>query len=250
MTSNTDSIISPNPPRRSWTATRWTIVAGLHDALEVERKASWEYLEATYRAPMVSYVRSVLRRITGSSKIAQDAEEVVQDFLANCFEKAWLSRADPDRGTFRAFTKRLLYVAAIGHLRKLNRIKEAGGPGVEFFEIRDDDRIDDLTPEEQAEVDEFDRSWFKTTFDHALKTLEEKRPRYHTVIRDLLDNDGVPSADLGERVQAVRNQQFSLVLHRSRKRFREILGKELSQTVKDQKGLDEEYETLIRFLLG
>lgn len=243
------SILSRTPPKRqSWISTRWSMVAGLHAQPEIQWQASWRYLVETYRAPMERYVRAVLSRRTGQTNVAEQAKDIVQDFLTTCFEKEWLARADPDRGRFRAYAKKLLRRYALGYVRKEKALKRSPAPGKQTFEIREGDRVENLTPDEQAELDEFDRSWFKVAFDRALQRLGEERERYQIVILDLQHTGGEGSDDLAERV-GVRRQQLPVLVHRARKRMRHHFVEELAQTVGDQDLFEEEYKELLPYMV-
>ena len=75
---------------------RWTLIQQVNDQTPAESRLALEELCQQYAQPVLAFVQ---RRV-GSR---QEAEDVTQEFFAQLINGQLLSKADPDRGTFRAF---------------------------------------------------------------------------------------------------------------------------------------------------
>ena len=90
-----------------YTETRWSIVRLLAGEPEAENRDStwhqaWGTLCRMYQDAMEGLVRRVLKARGGAVRV-DEAEDVVQAFLAACVEKNYLLKADPRIGKFRTF---------------------------------------------------------------------------------------------------------------------------------------------------
>jgi DNA-directed RNA polymerase specialized sigma24 family protein len=196
---------------------------------------------------MERYVRRVLSRTTGRQASLEEAADIVQEFLGACVKGQWLSRADPTKGRFRAYLQTLLRRYTYRVLKRGAAQKRSPGPGRQVYELLEEEDRRALTPEEQAELDDFARGWVKIAVDQALARLAEENERYKVVILDLIQTDGEGSDDLALRVD-VRHGQLPVLKHRARKRFCAIFEEELAQTVGDQEAFEEEWKAVTAFL--
>jgi len=130
-------ILDPKPPGGlAWATTRWSIVSNLDEREDPHWDVSWAYLAEHYERPMTIYARRLLARAPGGAASAQDAPDVVQAFLTACIEKDWLSRADPQRGRFRAYVQVLLRRYVTRWLRRrLARKRQPGRRGSGVFRL-------------------------------------------------------------------------------------------------------------------
>ena len=166
---------------------------------------------------MERYAASVLARTRGRAS-AEEAAEVVQGFLAACLEKGWLERADPGRGSFRAFVRTLLRRYVYARLREGQaRARTLSLDAGDLAEPADD---------EQPDLDAFDRGFVEIAVERALARLLRERERYHAVVADLIATDGEGSSDLPGRL-GVSDAQFPVLRHRARKRFARLFEDEL-----------------------
>jgi len=83
------------PPGAQFRTTHWSIVldAGPQSA---QRSEALDRFCRAYWYPLYAYVR---RR----GFVAQDAEDLTQDFFHHLLASDWVSRADPSKGRFRTF---------------------------------------------------------------------------------------------------------------------------------------------------
>jgi DNA-directed RNA polymerase specialized sigma24 family protein len=226
------------PPRRDWATTQWSAVVGLTPAAPERREASWTWLATTYQVPLERYAAGVLARVRGRSS-ADEAAEVVQDFLATCLEKRWLERADRSRGSFRAFVRVLLRRFVYAGLR--------GGRSAARTLSLDAASVEEPAGEDRSAVEAFDREFVRVAVDRALETLRQERERYHAVIVDLIATDGQGSADLAARM-GVSSAQLPVLRHRARKRFARLFEEEVAATVGDDDAFDDEWRVLAPYL--
>lgn len=238
------SILEETPPRRDdWIGTRWSLVARLDQRGTPAWESSWRDLVAAYQPAMERYVQRVLVRDAGRA----EASDIVQEFLAACAEKDWLSRADPARGRFRAYLQVLLRRYTYRVLKRAHAQRRAPGEGQEQHALLDGEALAPVTPAEQAELDEFSRTWVEIAVERTLASLAQENERYRVVIQDLIATGGEGSADLGQRV-GLRRQQVAVLRHRARARFGRLFVEELAATVGDQDAFDEEWRAIRRFL--
>jgi RNA polymerase sigma-70 factor (ECF subfamily) len=178
-------------------------------------------------APAVrSYLRAILRR-------AEDVDEVTHDFLLRVVQRGF-RHADPDRGRFRDYLKTCLRHAALNHLRRAPR----GGHHMEALAAVL------AGPDTLRQADELwlaewrtcllDRAW------HALDCHERRtRDNYdHTALRLAADYPDDDSTMLATRAAArlgrpLRADAFRKQVSRARRRFAELLVREIAKTLRD-----------------
>lgn len=231
------------PPSRGWNATRWSMVTSLTDRADPRWQTSWTTLAEGYRRPLEAYTRRVLARGPGGSAAAQDAGDVVQDFLTTCVEKAWLSRADPEKGRFRAFIQTLLRRYITGLTRQRLAQKRSPGDGRRLLPLQPGDQGRGLVAENPEDLAAFDRSWTEVAIERALSRLRDENARYHTVIRNLIDTGGEGETELAGQL-GLRRAQLPVLKHRARRRFSALFEDEFRATVSDPEAFDEEWRVL------
>ena len=241
-------LLGRQPPRRDdWTETRWTVIATLAEREDPAWEASWTHLVDHYRPPMERYVRRLLIRLRRTRVSEEEVAEYVQGFLAECACKNSLATADAERGRFRAFIQTLLKRYLHRRHRHATARKRNPGPGRATLEIQDYDLVDETTPDDRAELAEFDRGWVKVAIDRALERLGEAHVRYQVIVEDLLATDGEGSPDLAERVETTPGH-LSVIRYRARRRFRDLFAEELAATVGDPDAFQEEWRALAPYM--
>ena len=171
------------------------------------------------------------------------------------FKENWLQHADRKRGRFRSLLLRSLQNFLINAAEKTQARKRGGN--AEFISWHDwmlespsqlsgsEQALESLPPERL-----FDFNWATTVVEHALQRLREECESkgklwlfqalspHLTDVRDEVSYAKL-SAELGIADTAVKKQ-----LHNMRQRYRSLLRAEVSQTVEDPAGVDDE----IRYL--
>ena len=235
------------PARDDWTDTSWSVIHALAARDDPQWESSWTHLVDCYRPPMERYVRRRLIRLRRTKVSEEEVAEVVQGFLAECVLKNSLATADAQRGRFRAFVQTLLKRYLYRQHRHASARKRNPGPGRATVSIREGDLVDRITPEDQAELAEFDRGWVKVAVDRALRRLGEVHVRYQVIVEDLLATEGVGSPDLAARVETTPSH-LSVLRYRARRRFQELFQEELAATVGDPEAFREEWRALAPYM--
>jgi DNA-directed RNA polymerase specialized sigma24 family protein len=228
-------------------ATRWSMVlaAGNWRADSAAHRAMGE-LAAVYWFPLYAYVR---RAGLG----AAEAQDVVQGFFVQVLERDALAGVGREKGKFRSFLLASLknYLA---NKRDLAAAQKRGG-GRHMLSIDTPDAearyavqaADELTPERA-----FERRWAWALLDRVLAAL---RADYHAAgkgaVFEALKGTLTATAEGPDYEQLGRQLNMSkaalqVAAHRLRRRYRELLRREIGETVAGPELIDEE----IAYLLG
>jgi len=192
-----------------------------------------------YWQPLYAYVRR-------SGKDAEAAKDLVQGFLALLLSKHSFEQASPNGRRFRSFLLASLRNYLVSEARKQQATKRGGGVDLVPLEIEQAEEMfgtqsaEALTPEAS-----FDRQWAQTVWTRAVQRLREEqrargKERLFEALKPGLTEDRRPrhsqaAAALGLPVTAV-----ALAMHRLRRRLKELVLEELSQTVGSHGDLDVE----------
>lgn len=219
--------------RGSFATTRWSLVAraGGGEANDERGRALGQLCE-TYWYPVYAFARR-----GGASE--HDARDLVQEFFTRLLERGGLAGADAARGRFRTYL-----LAAFRHFRsnereRLGARKRGGGRSVfslddELAERRLRDELVDGDDPERA----YRRSWAQTLLKQVLERLREEyaasgkgalfeRLRPGLQGEEVLGHRAV-AEELGTTEGAVR-----VAAHRLRRRFGELLEREIVHTLDD-----------------
>jgi len=229
-------------------ATRWSVVLTAADQQAGTRsRRALEELIRAYWFPLYAFVRR-----QGESPEA--AEDVIQEFFARLLEKDFLAHVDRSKGRFRSFL-----LAAVKHFLSNERsrrraIKRGGGRGVALDAMDTEARygvepVDRMTPERV-----FERQWALTVLDHVLGRLRDAYVRagkagLYDAIAPCLTQDarGIPYETLAQEL-AMTEGAVRMAVHRLRRRYRDLLRKEIAQTVDSPEQVDEELSFLLNSL--
>jgi DNA-directed RNA polymerase specialized sigma24 family protein len=221
--------------------TRRSLVPPPEDRSDPKWEASWRFLFEQYTPAMQRYVRALLKRAAEADP--DTAADVVQDFLARCLEKGWLSEKAGDIRCFRAYLQTQLRRFTHDHLDWVHR-KKRHPPGPLGSE--EELRAVSTTEDDPAAL-ELDRGWVDVAIERALATLAQGNETYHAIIDDLLRTDGEGSDDLAERL-ARSPRDVAYLKYRARARFAKLFAEELRATVRDDGTFEELLATLSPFL--
>ncbi len=122
-------------------------------------------LAAAYWRPVYKFIRVALGRQNEAAK------DLTQDFFATVFRPEWMSRADPQRGSFRTFLLASLKNFVRDADKHRGAQKRGGGAQVVPIDaVEEDDRPAGAATPEQA----FARSWADTLLAEGLADLEHE----------------------------------------------------------------------------
>lgn len=218
--------------------TRWSVVLRAGHATP-DANAALAVLCRTYRAPVLTYIR---RR-----GYADDAaEDLAQAFFTQFIEHAWHTRADPARGRFRSFLLTAVKRYLIDCDQEARRLKRGGAFRFETLsETIGSDLPSDETPDQA-----FERDWALAVLNNAFARLRAeaeqlgKAQLFEHLSPFLVERpDDADYADAAAAL-AMRRNTLAVAVHRLRRRLRELVHEEISDTTVDGDGLGEELNTL------
>lgn len=205
-----------------------------------------EGLCEVYWFPLYAYVR---RRGYGK----EDAEDLTQAFFADLLRRRDFSRADAERGKFRAFLLASLQHFLANERDRSRRLKRGGGALHFSLDWQDADMRFGIADAASATPNEaFDREWAVALLERVLGRLQKewmvdgKRERFERMKEFLTSDMGETpqtevAAELGMEEGALR-----VAVHRMRKRYRELLRNEVGHTLADPTMAKEELAVLLR----
>jgi DNA-directed RNA polymerase specialized sigma24 family protein len=231
--------------------TRWTLVSRSRGS-EPEARAALSELCEAYYAPVVAFLRR-------DGRDEDAARDLAHDFFAKLLVGDTIKEADPLRGRFRTYL-----LAALKHFAADQRDRALAakrGGGVAHVVIDSDAgptgaglQIEDagMALPDAA----FDRQWALTVLARALNTLstemqESGKTDAFQKLKPFLSGDGdTPPISEVASGMGVTEDALKMAIHRMRKRFRDAVKKEISQTVTEPGCMDEEMQSLMSALRG
>lgn len=209
-------------------ATRHTMLPPPPSRSDPGFERSWRHLFDTYTPAMRRYVATLVRGVSGAAA-EDDADDVVQAYLASALEGGWLAvHADRIR-SFRSFLKMQLFRFTCDWI-EARRAKKRTAPGTE------------APPEALAAAvgrgagpadADFDAALVDAAVGQALSRLAQRSEDQAEVVRELLRTAGEPGNDLGARLGREPGALAALV-RRARVAFAELLAETLRETVRDE----------------
>ena len=216
-----------------------------HTAVAQEALAS---LYQIYWYPLYAYAR---RR----GRSPDDARDVVQSFFVSLLERRDFSRVDRERGRFRAFLLASLKHYLANEFARQQTLKRGGRATVASLSCDGaEDRYaleptDAMTPEML-----YERRWALTVIDQVLSALREdwrrrgREPLFDALRECLL---GTPPAggyaETAARL-AISEGAVKTAAHRLRRGFQAHLRQQVTATLSESGGVDDEIRGLIRAL--
>ena len=233
------------PPRAKFQTTSWSLVlTAAHDPSAGSRPAL-ERLCETYWNPVFAFIRR-------SGYDRDQAQDLTQAFFALLLEKNFLEVADPQRGRFRSFL-----LTAVKHFLSNERdraqaLKRGGGEiPVSIDLLASEASFDPTGSDAETPEDLFERRWALSLLEHAMSRLRSEFSAGRSGQFDKLvpflsrDSDGARyeelAAEFGVSAGALRT-----LVHRMRRRYRDLVRAEIAETVATSDEVDDE----IRFLMS
>jgi RNA polymerase sigma factor (sigma-70 family) len=228
--------------------TRWTVVLAAGGRGTPQADVALEELCRTYWYPLYVYVRR-------QGHAREDAEDLTQAFFARLLEKNYLEGVSNDGGKFRAFLLVAVKRFLANEWDRANRQKRGGGVAPLSLDWQDADTRYQINPADNISPDKlFDRAWAMTVLERVITRLREEHTadgkaamysqleRFLMMGKDAISYDAVATS-LGMTDGAVR-----VAVHRMRRRYRELLREEITQTLSDPALAEEEMQALFSAL--
>ena len=235
-----------NRHHSAFSTTLWSVVLDARDRDMEKAAAALHQLCCIYWYPIYAYIR---RR--GSN--FHEAEDLTQGFFEHLLEGDLLKNVKHDKRKFRSFLLTALNNFLSNEWDKRRSLKRGGQHSIISLDevtaegLFSSEPAGDLTPEKL-----FDREWASMMIDKVFAQLKEeyKSPQNARLLarfEPFLTQEVTPgvygqlSAELGMNQGAAK-----VALHRLRRRFGELLRREVETTLSDSADIDEE----VRYLLS
>src|SRR5437870_7404336 len=222
--------------------TRWTLVVAAADPQRKEARSALVSLCEGYWYPLYAYLR---RR----GYVADQAQDLTQDFFLRVLEGRYLDRADPEKGRFRSFILTSLKFFVADEEDRHRAHKRGGGVLVPLEFSSGEQRYQREPAHDETPERIFERRWALTVLDRVVEKLREEfvhhgRPEHFERLKVfLLGQSDAPYAALAREMNTSEGA-LKVAIHRLRKRYRELFRQEIADTVADP----AEVESELRFL--
>jgi len=227
--------------------THWTMVLTASESSPQADEALAKLCQ-TYWYPLYLFIRR-----QGHSP--EDAQDLVQSFLAQLVQKRFFKNADREKGKFRSFLLITLKRFMANEWDRANRLKRGGGLQIVSLDGEETENrylataADEMSPERA-----FERQWALTLLEQVFKKLKDDFAKAGKA--EIFD--GLKASLSGERREmsyAEIGRQLSMTegsvkvsVHRLRQRYRELLWLEIANTVDSPQAVDEEIRHLFAAL--
>ncbi|MCZ7641322.1 MAG: hypothetical protein M5U12_37860 [Verrucomicrobia bacterium] len=240
----------PGPADRTvqFATTHWSLVFAAGHGGSAEARQAMAELCGIYWYPLYAYARH-----KGTS--ADAAEELTQGFFEHLLAHDVVASAVAARGRFRAFLLRCFQNFAASEHARATRVKRGGGrpllsldvPGVEARVAR---QLADPRDPEQL----YERHWALAVLEEAMRQLREAfaaegRARAFELLAPRLsgERDGTSAAEVAQQLGTTESS-VNVMVHRLRRRYREVLYRVVLRTVDSPTEVQEELRHLLRVL--
>jgi RNA polymerase sigma-70 factor (ECF subfamily) len=225
--------------------TQWHIVLAAKNGNSPEADAALEELCRVYSPALFAYLRR-------SGYTFADAQDLAQEFLSRFVHKEWLNHLEDQRGKFRSFLLTFLKHFLSDERRRASAQKRGGGKILISLDACEADERDSIGPVDGLTPDQiYERRWAQAMMTRALEQLREEYARrgksalfehlkeQHPGERGANSHASI-ARDLAMTTQAVKN-----ALHSFRRRYAELMRREVAQTVLDPREVSDELDHLV-----
>lgn len=228
--------------------THWSLVLAAGQGGSGAARHALAELCRTYWYPLYAYARH-------KGTPADAAQDLTQGFFEHFLEHELVCSADATKGRFRAFLLRCFQNFAASEHARATRQKRGGGqpllsldaPGAEARFARE------LSDPRSPEV-LYERHWAVAVLDETLRRLREEfvaegRERTFDLLAPRLsgERDGGSCADLAVQLGTTEGT-VRVMVHRLRRRYREVLNGVVLRTVDSPSEVSEELRHLLEVL--
>jgi RNA polymerase sigma factor (sigma-70 family) len=228
--------------------TRWTLVVAAGDPHRKEARSALVSLCEHYWYPLYAYLR---RR----GYPADQAEDLIQEFLIRVLEGRYLDRADPGKGRFRSFILTSLKFFAADEGDRQRAHKRGGGTIVPLEVSSGEERYQREPSHDETPERIFERRWALSVLDGVMEKLRDefvhhgRQEHFERLKVFLLGHSDGPYAALAREMNTSEGA-LKVAIHRLRKRYRELFRQEIADTVADPTEVESELRFLAAALMG
>jgi RNA polymerase sigma factor (sigma-70 family) len=246
------SVVPDQPPRAAFPTTRITLIEAARADATSEARDALSLLCSAYWYPIYAYIRRLGYR-------PEDAEDLTQGFFARVLEKHYLRDFERERGRFRSFLLGALKHFVANERDRAQADKRGGASTtlpldavLHLAEHRYNlEPRHDLSPEKL-----FERQWALAVLGRAQQRLQAEAERDGKAAQFERLKSSLTGDDLGAGYRSIANDlnttegAIKVIVHRLRRRFRELLREEISHTVDDPAEVGHELRDLLAALRG
>jgi RNA polymerase sigma-70 factor (ECF subfamily) len=243
-----DSNQSDSP--RTFATTRWSVVLVAGQKSSPDADAALATLCETYWFPLYAYVRRRGHNVG-------EAQDLTQEFFARLLEKDYVTAADPERGRFRAFLLTSFKHFLSKERDKARAQKRGGGRFPLSLDLASGESryavgpTDTLTPEQL-----YDRQWTVALLDRIMRRLEEEmresgKADWFERLKGFIAG-GSGGATYAKTAESLGTTEAAakMATHRMRQRYRELLRREIAETVEHVADVEDEIRSLFAAFSG
>lgn len=228
--------------------THWTAVLAAGRGSSRQADVALEELCRTYWYPLYAYVRR-----QGHSR--ENAEDLTQGFFARLLEKNYLEGVRSDKGKFRAFLLVAVKRFLANEWDRANRQKRGGGVMPLSLDWQDADSRYQINPADNLSPDKlYDRAWAVIVLERVITRLRdengaESKAKLYEQLKPFLmmGKSEIPYAQAAAALKLTEGA-VRVAVHRLRRRYRELLREEITQTLANPAQADEEMQSLFNAL--
>ncbi len=229
-------------------STHWSLVVQSAEGSSPEARAALESLCGAYWYPLYAFIR---RRGHGPDQAA----DLVQGLFTHLLEHKAFAAADPSRGRLRTFLLAVCRNFLADQDDERRAQKRGGGQSIVSIDRTDAEGRYLAEPADTVTPDRlFDRAWALAMLERVLGQL---RREYDTAgKRQLFERlepllaggkGGEPLAGIAAPL-AMSEGAVQVAVHRLRRRYRELVREEITATIDDPGGIDDEIRNLFSAL--
>lgn len=217
---------------RAFGQTAWTVILLARDKKELGA------LVERYWKPCYYYVRR-------KGHDVEDAKDLTQGFFGDFIERDALARVTKSKGKFRSFLLACLEHYLSNEYDRRKALKRGVKPLSLDFEGAEEmlRRAGESSPEQA-----YRREWAVGLINRALAALKEEMGSRFDALREYI-TAGQPGTvkDVAARL-GLSESNVKVIIHRSRRRYRDLLKEEVARTVERKGEVDEELRELFAAL--
>ncbi len=219
--------------------TRWSVILAAQDSGSPSAEAALARLCEVYWYPIYAFLRR-----KGHS--CHEAEDLTQGFFAHVLRREWLRNVGPEKGRFRTFVLRCLTNFVINQ----PRIK----PTVPIDLAGAEERYAAEPSHNISPSRLFELRWAVTLLDQSLDRLRKedaaagRAARFDALVPYLSKETAPGSFSQLANALGISEEAARQDVSRLRKRYREAIRNEISETVSGREEVNAELEYLMRVL--
>jgi RNA polymerase sigma factor (sigma-70 family) len=220
--------------KRGFQATLWTVVLKAkghsRDALEELIKIYWK--------PVYVYIRRW-------GYPSEEAKDLSQGFFSDLLERDFLRGVSPEKGRFRTFLLTVLKRYLINESERKRAQKRGGGKAVLSLDYSRAERDFTIMPtSDETPERSFNRQWALEAMSRALAALaKEMDADTFQAIKPHLA--GGPAYDQTAKKLGITVTRLNNLIHRTRRRYRDLLRAQVAGSLHDPAEADEEVRNLL-----